>query len=87
MLLGNFRVGGGEGGRGVVLAQCLLLTLRYPVPVPQPAVPPGKGPGHSGQAEEGAALVSTRSRAGAPQFTTAELAMVFTPQAPDPRCK
>lgn len=26
-------------------------------------------------------------RAGAPQFTTAELAMMFTPQAPDPRCK
>lgn len=35
----------------------------------------------------GAVLVRTRSCAGVPQFITAELAMMFTPQAPEPRCK
>lgn len=43
------------------LGQCPLLTLRYPASIPQPAVPPGQGPGHAAQAGEGAALVSARS--------------------------
>lgn len=69
------------------LGQCPSLTLRYPVSIPQPAVPPGQGPGHAAQAGEGGCSSQHQVQAGAPQFTTAELAMMFTPQAPDPRCK
>ena len=58
--LGNFRV----GVQAVPLAPWPLLTVRYPVPVPQPAVPPGEGPGHAGQAGKGAARVSTRPLSG-----------------------
>lgn len=39
------------------------------------------------QAKEGATVTTSGPEPAVSQFTTAELAMVFTPQAPDPRYK
>ena len=72
VLLGNFRVGVGRA--------CV------PVAFAHPGVP-GARPSASCASWGGAVLVRTRFCTGAPQFITAELAMMFTPQAPEPRCK
>ena len=48
---------------------------------------PGAHPSASSASWGGAVLAHTRSCASAPQSITAELAMMFTPQAPEPRYK